>query len=274
MAFTPVHVITANVDQVSDKPHHARRQLKEVIENLNTTITFLRQQGFAFVGEIKALAGRPATLPLGWLECNGAILLRAEYPALFETIGVAFGEPSTDTFKLPDLRGRTLMGRGGTRLYTGAEPNNIVGSTGGLRQVTLIPQDMPGHTHDVTVADASDHDHNGSSLRSTVSSEHRHGIETTNVDDEGDMAHHWERFRRHSGPQYYSHNVWVSTEGDHTHTFTGRTAAAGGHTHSGQISSTGDGDAVDNIQPSLVIGMYIIFAGQNTPSSDGLFTLP
>lgn len=45
-------------------------------------------------------------LPDGFLHCNGATLLRSEYPALFDVIGTKFGSGSETTFKLPKLNGR------------------------------------------------------------------------------------------------------------------------------------------------------------------------
>ncbi|WP_243438739.1 phage tail protein [Fundidesulfovibrio soli] len=53
------------------------------------------------------------TLPSGsnWLECNGAELALAEYPALYAAIGTSFGFASDPAkFRLPDLRGTFLRG--------------------------------------------------------------------------------------------------------------------------------------------------------------------
>jgi len=49
--------------------------------------------------------------PEGWLECDGREVLRADYPELFEAIGIKWGAPSDGTkFKLPDGRGMFLRG--------------------------------------------------------------------------------------------------------------------------------------------------------------------
>ena len=61
------------------------------------------------VGAIISMAA--PSLPAGFLECNGATLKRAEYPALFSLIGTTYGAgDSTTTFTSPDLRGAFVRG--------------------------------------------------------------------------------------------------------------------------------------------------------------------
>jgi len=51
------------------------------------------------------LTARP-TVPTGWLPCDGAAVGRTVFPALFQTIGLVFGEGNgTTTFNVPDLTG-------------------------------------------------------------------------------------------------------------------------------------------------------------------------
>ena len=51
-----------------------------------------------------------ATPPSGYLECNGASLLRASYADLFSAIGFAWGAADGTHFNIPDLRGRFPRG--------------------------------------------------------------------------------------------------------------------------------------------------------------------
>lgn len=52
-----------------------------------------------------------ATLPAGWLECNGAAISRTTYPLLFAAIGTTWGAgDGSTTFTLPDFRNRLLAG--------------------------------------------------------------------------------------------------------------------------------------------------------------------
>lgn len=52
-----------------------------------------------------------ATLPTGWLECDGSAVSRATYSALFAAIGTTYGAGNgTTTFNLPELRGEFIRG--------------------------------------------------------------------------------------------------------------------------------------------------------------------
>jgi len=59
-------------------------------------------------GFIKPFGG--TTPPSGFLECNGASLLRTSYADLFAAIGFAWGAADGTHFNLPDFRGRFLRG--------------------------------------------------------------------------------------------------------------------------------------------------------------------
>ena len=48
--------------------------------------------------------------PLGWLFCEGQLLARSAYPALYAAIGTTWGSTTSDNFKLPDTRGQFLRG--------------------------------------------------------------------------------------------------------------------------------------------------------------------
>src|SRR3954447_20161114 len=66
-------------------------------------------------GEIKHFGG--ATVPAGYLECDGAAISRANYPELFAAIGTTWGAGNgATTFNLPDLKtaGRFLRARSGS----------------------------------------------------------------------------------------------------------------------------------------------------------------
>ena len=52
-----------------------------------------------------------ATVPSGYLECNGAEVSRTTYAVLFAVIGTAYGTgDGSSTFNLPDLRGEFVRG--------------------------------------------------------------------------------------------------------------------------------------------------------------------
>lgn len=105
------------------------------------------------VGAVQHWAGTTASIPFGWLECKGQVVLRADYPELYAVIGDAYatgGEAGTE-FRLPNANGRVLAGQDGSNSNFEAR-----GKTGGAETHTLTEDEMPSHTHDFNVADDSD----------------------------------------------------------------------------------------------------------------------
>ena len=58
--------------------------------------------------------------PGDFLNCDGQLLNINDYTALFDVIGTTYGGDGVNTFALPDLRGRALVGAGGSHAV-GAE---------------------------------------------------------------------------------------------------------------------------------------------------------
>jgi microcystin-dependent protein len=90
-------------------------------------------------GAILTFAGSSASVPNGYLLCDGSSLNRADYPELFAAIGTAWGTASGTTFNLPDTRGLFLRGVDGvanrdvdkalrTAIAVGGNTGNNVGS--------------------------------------------------------------------------------------------------------------------------------------------------
>ncbi|WP_233164411.1 tail fiber protein [Chromobacterium sp. ASV23] len=75
-----------------------------------------RQMGDANAVTAAAPPGQVAhfamsTPPAGWVKCDGSLLLRTSYPALFAAIGTTFGAgDGKTTFGVPDLRGEFVRG--------------------------------------------------------------------------------------------------------------------------------------------------------------------
>jgi len=78
-----------------------------------------------------------ATPPAGILECDGSTYLREDYPLLYAALDAAF-IIDADTFSVPDLRNRTVVGAGG--LYSVADEF-------GAAEHTLTIAEMPEHRH-------------------------------------------------------------------------------------------------------------------------------
>lgn len=95
----------------------------------------------AYIGEIRLFAGDFA--PRGWAICDGRLLPIAENAALFSILGTTYGGDGRNTFGLPDLRGRAPMHHG---QGPGLTPR-VLGEQGGSETVTLLPEQVPRHTH-------------------------------------------------------------------------------------------------------------------------------
>ena len=89
--------------------------------------------GQDFVGEILKFGGNFA--PDGYLECDGRLLSKADYPNLYSVIGTSFGGDGATTFALPDLRGRNAVGTSSTL---------PLGTTYGDDLPSLSPGQLPG----------------------------------------------------------------------------------------------------------------------------------
>lgn len=64
--------------------------------------------------------------PAGWKICDGSLVSRATYAALFAAIGTTYGAgDGATTFKLPDLRGEFIRGADGGR---GVDAGRVLGS--------------------------------------------------------------------------------------------------------------------------------------------------
>jgi microcystin-dependent protein len=89
-------------------------------------------------------------IPSGWLLCNGQLVSRSDYLALFTAIGTAYGEgDGSSTFALPDLQYRFPRGTSGGQLgFEGGSDSHVHTIADHAHVVT-------DHTHTIT-----NHDHN------------------------------------------------------------------------------------------------------------------
>lgn len=94
-----------------------------------------------YIGEIRMFGfGRT---PNNWQACNGSLLPISEFDALFSLIGTTYGGDGQTTFAVPDLRGRLPIHQG-----TGAGLSTYdIGQMAGSEKVTVLPTQMPAHTH-------------------------------------------------------------------------------------------------------------------------------
>ena len=102
-----------------------------------------------FLGEIQIFGFNFA--PVGWALCQGQILPISQYTALFSLLGTQFGGDGQSTFALPNLQGNVPV-------HSGQGPGlsqYFVGETGGSSTVTVLSNEMPGHTHTLPATSAA-----------------------------------------------------------------------------------------------------------------------
>jgi len=98
--------------------------------------------GCRLIGEIVTYAGASNPSP-NFLDCDGASLLRADYPDLFAVIGTTFGAVDSSHFSIPDLRGRAPIGDG---TGSGLTPRAL-GDSFGEEDHVLSVGELAAHSH-------------------------------------------------------------------------------------------------------------------------------
>ena len=192
-------------------------------------------------GTIFPTARAHTNLPSGYLLCDGSSQLQSDYPLLFQAIGTIYGSGSgSNTFSLPDLRGRVVAGKddmGGSAagVITSSQSNSddaisgtTLGDKGGDEVQDLQETHLPSHTH-------------------TVNSVTVFGWRGGGSGDGSQNA---------AGLQYAA----VSNQGGATFkqaTTNAVTTGTGTGTHTASLANTGNGTAVNNMQPTIILN-YII----------------
>lgn len=98
-----------------------------------------------FVGEIRLFGF--SRIPSGWFACDGSLKSISQYQLLYALIGTTYGGDGVNTFGVPDLRGQIPLHQG---TGPGLTPR-VLGQGGGTETVTLIPTQIPQHTHSFNV---------------------------------------------------------------------------------------------------------------------------
>ena len=168
-----------------------------------------------------------ASAPTGYFLCDGSAKSRTTYAGLFAIIGTTYGAgDNSTTFNIPDLRGRVIAGQddmGGSsanRLTTaksGINGDNL-GASGGLEDHQLTESQLPSHTHYAVKVNAT-------ALNDYLTA----GNEVLAA----------------SGPASNINERYSLTE------------TAEGDPDSAITSSTGGGNAHNNVQPTIILN-YII----------------
>jgi microcystin-dependent protein len=136
----------------------ANRDTWGALLNANTTTLDTYVSQACPIGLLADFAGPQA--PPGYLICDGRLVSRTTYSALFAVIGVAWGAgDGSTTFALPNLNGRTAVGAGSI-----TDPNGTVLSLSfaqslGELSTHILQAHMPNYT--ITTNPVAAHAHSG-----------------------------------------------------------------------------------------------------------------
>ena len=200
---------------LSDKTN---RQLLAEIQALQAQIATLQP---APAGSIMMWPSN--TITTGWHLCDGSSMSRADYPALFSVLGTTYGNNDSSTFKLPDMQGLYVAGKG-------ANNYNSLNQKGGANTVQLTENEMPKHNHD---ADKSNAD---KTVNTSTDGSHSHKVPATGKDYSTGKAYS-------SGSSVESADFYTGSAGSHNHTIT--------------LKARGGNSAHENRPPYIVLN-YII----------------
>jgi len=95
-----------------------------------------------------------ASVPTGFLECNGQTVSRSTYSALFAIVGTTYGAgDGSSTFLVPDLQNNVAVGKSNNKALASTGGANTVASTGNVAgstaNATLSTAQLASHSHGI-----------------------------------------------------------------------------------------------------------------------------
>lgn len=114
----------------------------------------------AFIGTVLPVAFGYA--PVGWTFCNGQTMAISQNNAMFALLGTLYGGDGRQTFGIPDLRGRVIVGSqqqgpGLTNVVQGqmAGTNGVNVIATGAVNISISNANLPAHTHPIAASTIS-----------------------------------------------------------------------------------------------------------------------
>lgn len=112
------------------------------------TVEHVLRYSQSIIGDYKVCAR--SNDHFGWVICDGRVLDRTQYNALYEVIGTSFGSTNSTNFKLPDFRGKVFGSLNISSNRNNAFSVRNLGDDVGEETHTLTIPEMPTHNHDIT----------------------------------------------------------------------------------------------------------------------------
>jgi hypothetical protein len=229
--LVPANPIGADpIAQADDHIRLIKSTLKTTFPNITGPVTLNQAQlnAAAPIGAI--IMWHQASLPSGWVLCNG------------QTVAKSDGSGNIIT---PDLRDRFAVCAGGSYPVT---------SVGGAALYNLSTAQLPSHAHTGTTDAQGNHTHHVTGNTGGAGG-HSHTLPNLGSVQAG-SDNGGANVPVNTG--YGSGRLMAPTDpvGDHGHYFEVDTWAAGNHAHNFTTSSVGSGQAIDNRPPFF--GLYFI----------------
>ena len=224
----------------------------KIEKSTNSGIDKVNNYAARLTGEIIGFGG--SSIPKGWLLCDGREVLIAAYPNLSEVLRTTWGALTNGSgsagvthFRLPDLRGRTLVGAG---LGSGLT-NRAIGQLFGSESHVLKTSELPSHNHAQNPHNHTQDPHNH------AQNPHNH--------TQNPHSHTYNWFAAPNAVNGLSTAVGSLSSQANIATSVAATATNNVATATNQVATatnqpTGGDSAHNNVQPSAVIN-YLIFAG-------------
>ena len=219
----------------------------------------------------------------GWLLCDGRSLLCNRHHLLHRVISNKFGSLSSNTFNLPNCKGKILACAGtGNNLTPRSVGDNI-----GTSNVTVNNSQLASHQHDgvtyiggvhnhggVTTADGL-HSHSGFTNNNTADGLHGHYVLYNSIDGltynnsfnalsslgnyvaSASTSVNNPFISSTPDPSDQNHVNGIDSDNYHNHTIN----YDGGHLHTFTTNYKGGNEPHNNIQPTIIIGNIFIYSG-------------
>ena len=135
-----------------------------------------------------------ASVPSGFLECEGSAVSRSTYAALFAVIGTTYGVgDGSTTFNVPNLQDNVAIGKSPTKTVGSTGGANTVTPTGNISgstaNATLSTAQLASHSHSFTAGNPAPQN-NPSQFASTNAPQLQPGNKNTNNAGSGDGHSH------------------------------------------------------------------------------------
>lgn len=247
-------IIPINATQIADGTvtNSEYQFINSLSSNAQTQINSKLTAAGAFTiatGMILPWAAALADKPAGYLNCDGSVVSRSTYSALFAVISTTFGSgDGSSTFGLPNFQNRMAIGKSGTY---------ALGSTGGATTDSFTPTgSISGSTGGTALTEAQlpSHSHSATSTSSSSSSTSNGTIQRASGTGGGSGG-----FLRTNGTPTAFNTITgiTTTTTTTTSTSIGNTGSGATHDHTLSATFAGNAGTVDVLNPYISINFII-----------------